>query len=746
MRKLSEYIVRYRWIILTLVMLLSVFFGYQLKNIQVDSNVINSLPANDTIVQLFKHVGKTFGGNQMGMIILESDNVFEPNTLENIIQITDTLQHTDGISSVTSLTNVMNFNITEDNFQIGSLINDSNWPKNHQEAVQLRNSITSNKMYRASLVSADGKATIIVFFFKNGVNDQTISRVVKTKIDALHLPDKIFYGGSSFMTTYVSDVISTDLIKLIPIAFLVMALVLFLSFRSFRGVTLPLLTAGLAIVWAMGIFVLMGLKLSMVSNNVPIIILAVGTAYTIHILNRVNMCKDSDLKHAIIKSLTLMIVPVSLTALTTMIGFLSFIFGAYLGLIRDFGFLAALGTFFSALLAIFFVPALLAVLPDNRTKKIGNHRLGDKSFMGEYILKPLKNIIFRHPGRIIIFWSLLMIISIIGIFHIKRNTSVSDYFKKNHPATLAENIMRDKFGGSKVVFVVFDGDMQSPSVLKKMLATEKYMKQSPFITSTNSIADIIAKMNKAIKGKEVIPDASSVGQLWFLLGQSGSINQLVNEDMNEGIVIAKFDDQKENAVITFNNYLQAYLNKERSADCKIHVTGMPYVNEKLDTNLVKSQFASLALAIVMVLILVSLMMKSLQKGIYVSLPIITTIIILYGIMGLLGIPLNIVTALVASIALGIGIDYSIHFMSHYEHSFSKLNNIHNAIEETMMMSGKAILINFISVSAGFLVLVFSDLVPMIYFGILIAASMLGSSLGALTLLPVILIKRKIIVK
>ncbi len=746
MRKLSEYIVRYRWIILTSVVLLTAFFGYQLKNIQVDSNVINSLPANDTIVQLFKHVGKTFGGNQMGMIILESDNVFEPKTLNNIIQITDTLQHTNDISSVTSLTNVMNYNITENNFQIGNLINDNNWPKNHQEAVKLRNSITSNKMYRGNLVSADGKATMIIFFFKNGVDDQTISREVKTKIDALHLPDKIYYGGSSFMTTYVSDVISTDLIKLIPIAFLVMALVLFLSFRSFRGVTLPLLTAGLAIVWALGVFVLMGLKLSMVSNNVPIIILAVGTAYTIHILNRVNQCKDSNLKNAIIKSLTLMIVPVSLTALTTMIGFLSFVFGAYLGLIRDFGFLAALGTFFSALLAIFFVPALLAVLPDHRNKKIGTKHLGDKSFMVEYILKPLTNLIFHHPNRVALFWGLLMAISIVGIFHIKRNTSVSDYFKKNHPATLAENIMREKFGGSKVVFVDFRGDMQSPSVLKKMLATEKYMKKSPYITSTNSIADIIAKMNEDIKGKKVIPDASSVGQLWFLLGQSEGINQLVNEDLDEGIVIAKFNDGGENAAKKFNNYLEPYLNKERSANCKIHVTGMPFINEKLDINLVKSQFVSLALAIVMVLILVSLMMKSVKKGIYVSLPITTTIIILYGSMGLLGIPLNIVTALVASIALGIGIDYSIHFMSHYEHSFSKTHNIHDAIEETMTMSGKAILINFISVSAGFLVLVFSDLVPMIYFGILIAASMLGSSLGALTLLPVILIKRKIIVK
>jgi predicted RND superfamily exporter protein len=129
------------------------------------------------------------------------------------------------------------------------------------------------------------------------------------------------------------------------------------------------------------------------------------------------------------------------------------------------------------------------------------------------------------------------------------------------------------------------------------------------------------------------------------------------------------------------------------------------------------------------------MFKSIFKGVLASIPIIATIGILYGIMGLTGIPLNIVTVLVASIAIGIGIDYSIHFISHFNHSVRRLNSIPDAIEETILISGRAIMINFISVSAGFLVLVFSNLVAMIYFGILIALSMLGSSMGALTLLP-----------
>ena len=108
-------------------------------------------------------------------------------------------------------------------------------------------------------------------------------------------------------------------------------------------------------------------------------------------------------------------------------------------------------------------------------------------------------------------------------------------------------------------------------------------------------------------------------------------------------------------------------------------------------------------------------------------------------MGFAGISLNIATVLVASVALGIGIDYSIHIISLFNHSKNTHGDINQAMEDTIMISGKAIVINVISVSAGFLVLLFSEMVPLQYFGLLIALSMIGSSLGALTLLPVILI-------
>ena len=159
----------------------------------------------------------------------------------------------------------------------------------------------------------------------------------------------------------------------------------------------------------------------------------------------------------------------------------------------------------------------------------------------------------------------------------------------------------------------------------------------------------------------------------------------------------------------------------------------------MDQSLINSQIGSILIAILFVIILVGIILRSWISGLYASIPIIATIILLFGFMGLSGISLNIATVLVASVALGIGIDYSIHIISHFNESYKKSQDLYASIQESILISGNAIIINVISVSAGFLILVFSEMVPLQYFGLLIALSMVSSCLGALTLLPSILI-------
>lgn len=737
MKKFSELIVKYRWFVISFVIVVTAFFAYQFKNLQVDSNVINALPDDDPIVKLFKDIGKKFGGTEIGIIVIESDNVFRPEVLDHIMQITDTLAEMEKLVSVTSITNLMSFNVDGDNFEVDNLISRNNWPKTIEDSEIIRDRIAKDKMITGNIVSEDGKATVIIFTFQDDVDINKTSSEIIDKIDEMQLPENIYYVGAPFMTKYIADVISTDMMKLIPISFLLIAVILYLSFHSLRGVILPLLTAGLAIVWAIGAFILMGLKLSMVSNNVPIIILAVGSAYAIHVLNRINQIDETDPKKAVVKALPLIIAPVILATLTTMIGFLSFIFGAYLSLIKDFGLLAAFGTLFAGFLAITFVPALLAVIPIKK-KKIKKEGLESKgtSYLNKYVLLPLYSVVVRHPSRVLGVWILLFIIGIGGISMLKRSVSVSDYFRKGHPVTVSNEIMDQKFGGSKPIFIVFKGDIQSPELLKSMAETGEYLKASPYINNAQSIADVVINLNKALSGEEKIPDEQGkIEQLWFLLGQNENINQLVTEDLREAIIVAKFNNKGQAEVKIFDKYIKDYLSKNKSENFSVEITGMPYVNVQMDQSLVSSQLMSLMIAIILVISVISILFKSFKDGLFASLPILATITILYGIMGLTGIPLNIATVLVASVAMGIGIDYSIHFISHFKHAYKKNDDIDKSIKESMLISGKAIFVNFISVAAGFSVFVFSDLMPMVYFGILIALSMLGSSMGALTLLP-----------
>jgi len=433
-------------------------------------------------------------------------------------------------------------------------------------------------------------------------------------------------------------------------------------------------------------------------------------------------------------------IPVILAALTTMVGFVSFIFGSYLTMIQDFGIFTALGTLFTVLLSLVFVPAVVGVLPWKSSNNKNSNTSGKRSYLTDFFLSPLERMLQKHPKNILIVWSILLLISVAGIFMIQRNVDIKSYFKEGNPTRTAEEIMAKKFGGTKPIFVLFKGDMQSPEVLNTMIRMEEFMKESPDIVTTQSVADLIVEINDALGEGRVIPDdRDKIEQLWFLLDGSEIMRRFVSDDLTEGVIISKFISPDNEAKKEFGEKMGRFIRENSTDDCTIEITGMPFIDIAMDRSLMRSQFGSLSIALLFVILLVGLVFRSFPTGVYASIPIIASIVILFGVMGFTGIPLNMATVLVASIALGIGIDYSIHVITHYNQSRKEGASVSYAISSTIGISGKAIVINVTSVSAGFLVLLFSEMVPLQYFGLLISLSMIGSGLGALTLLPVILI-------
>jgi len=735
---ISKQIIRLRWFIVIAVAICTAFFGVQLSKLTIDADVLSSLPDDDKHAVLLKKIGENFGGNRMGIVILETDNIYQTSVIEHIRTLTDTIAKIQGISSVSSISNIINIKGGDFGIEIGRLVDEYEIPETDDEFDALRNNISANAMYKGSIVSDDETSCLVVFTLEDKANVNEVARRVLDKTQALKLPEKLYYIGSPMLITYISELMKNDLVLLLPIAFLLIAIILFISFRSFKGVILPLLSAVIAIIWALGSMSLLGYSMSMISNNIPIILLAIGSAYTIHVVNRVNELSKTETTQVVRKALNYIMVPVILAALTTVIGFVSFVFGAYLEMIVDFGLFTALGTFIACLMAVFFVPALLAIFPHKIQKTA--HKNTDKSMLGRKLLSGLVDVLIIRPKMILFVWLMVILVSLSGIMFIERSVDIQDYFEKGNPTREAERIMVEKFGGTKPVFVHFQGNMQDPEVLKTMIAASDYMEQSPDINTSMSVAKLISEIHLAIIGERSIPeDIAMVEQLWFLLDGNEIMQRFVNEELTEGIIISKFKSPDNQSKIKFAKYMDQFIKENSREDCQIQITGMPFVDITMDRSLINSQLGCISIAISFIIIIVGFMLRSLLNGLYASIPIMAAIIMLFGIMGLTGISLNIATVLVASVALGIGIDYSIHIISHFNENYAKTGQLEQSLRDTILISGNAIVINVISVSAGFLVLIFSDMVPLQYFGILIAISMVSSSLGAMTLLPAILI-------
>ena len=164
-------------------------------------------------------------------------------------------------------------------------------------------------MYKGSIVSDDETSCLIVFTLRDDANVNVVAQQVIDKTTALELPEKLYYIGSPMLITYIAQLMKKDLMALLPVALILIAFILFVSFRTWNGVILPLLTAVISIVWTLGLMAVMGFSMSMISNNIPMILLAVGSAYAIHVVNRIQLLRNQGNPFPIKAALNYVMIP-----------------------------------------------------------------------------------------------------------------------------------------------------------------------------------------------------------------------------------------------------------------------------------------------------------------------------------------------------------------------------------------------------------------------------------------------------
>lgn len=737
LEKLSQTIVKMRYFIILCVLAITVLFAFQFPKVRINSDITSSLPKNDEAVRLMDEIGEKYGGSSNSVLIVESDNVYSANTIEEIKQITDSLLYIPQIFSVTSVTNIINIRSNEDGMEVGKLVDEYNLPKTSNDFNELKNRIDENELYKGVLISNNGKYATVAFTLVEGANQDSLAQVIKEKINKMNLKSKVHFTGVLFLMKDVQKIIVKDLKTLLPITTIIIILILFIGFRNFRGVVLPLLTVAIAIIWTVGLMAMLGIELTVVSDTIPVILLALGTAYTIHVLNRLNEEYDIENKlKSLTKSLAYIMVPVFLAYITTAFGFLSFVYGSYLLMIRDFGIFTAVGITFAFILSLTFTPAFISIF-----STFGKINKKDENKLVSKVLEPLSNYVSKHPFIITFTWLTITIIFSFGISKIIRKVDVVSYFKKDSSTYIAQQLVDQQLGGVSPFYIVFKGDVQNPDFLKAMYNTEKYLRDSvKYVNYTISVADLVAQMNNAMgEGKKIPNERNKIEQLWMLLEGQEIMPQIVSSDLDEGLIQGRFASLDSRDTRKFIENVNNYLKTNKFENIEVSFSGMPLIYRQIDINLINSQISSMAIAFVLMLLIVSLMLFSVKYGVLSIIPLILTNIIAWGFMGFVGIPLDIATVLVASVTLGVGIDYAVHILSHFKNYYEQTNDFFSSINQTIKVSGNAIIINMFAVAFGFLVFMFSNLVPLQNFGCIMAICMFVSGLSAILLLPSLLV-------
>jgi predicted RND superfamily exporter protein len=421
-------------------------------------------------------------------------------------------------------------------------------------------------------------------------------------------------------------------------------------------------------------------------------------------------------------------------------------------MIQEFGVFAALGVLFALFISLTFIPALLALKkkaldqPDRKgEEEMATENLG----LTGRITRGIEKFVTKRPKTVVWVGILLAVIALTGIPQVSRRVNLIEYFQPQAPIRQAETILEEKFGGSGIIQILAEGDIQDPTVLREMEKLEEFLLAQEGVHSTQSVVSLLKELNEAMGEGKTLPDTKAkVMNLWFLLEGEEVMTQLVNAGRTEAVIqartIGSLEGERAHRLVKTINEYAAGIDPEL---VKFSQTGMPVIYRNLDLSILKSQFQSLVFAVLMIFIIMLFLLGSLAGGLLGLVPILFTLVLTFGFMGYGKIPLDIATVLVASITIGIGIDYTIHFLSRYRLELAravattgtKNRPVEAAVRATLNTTGGAILINVFTVAFGFLALVFSQLVPIQRFGLLIFVTMLGSGFGAIVLLPAILI-------
>ena len=742
MNTTADLIIKFRWLIITGFIAVTIIFGLQIRNAEIDADMKSQLPPDMLSRINTDKIDELFGGTEMLMVIVKTDDILNRETLKRVKKISKQMNRIKGVDKVLSIFELKNIKGEDGAMTVNPAV--KRIPKNDAQKEALREEIRGNDIVYGSVVSKDFTLTAIIAVLKTNVSDTYIIPEIEQLVKNNPGKEETVIGGLPYIRGTVSSNIQNDFRRLMPIGILIMLIFLFACFKQLRGVLLPFIVVIMSIAVTMGMIPVLGWKIQVITIILPVLLIAVANDYGIHLIAKFqednipgNTFTKQELAKKMFSSLSK---PILLTGLTTMAGMLCLL-GHALIPASQLGILAAIGIVFALAASLFFIPAIISLLPKSKPVLMGEGNNQNNRPILEKLLWFFGNLVSSKPKVVIMAALIFSIISIIGIFRVVVDTNPKGYFPKDHPVVQATDLIDENLGGSQNISIVFKADIKQPHIMHKIDSLEQKLQKMPQVGNTTSIARVVRQMSRALNDPDEpwynrIPDTrNAVAQYFELYSMSGDaedFEKMVDFPYEHAVITARMNTTSTAMLSKFVNNVKNMVKDDNDV---LLVGGFGLVLSDLATLVVNGQILSLSMATIIVALLLMFLFRSITAGLISAIPLGLSMTILFGLMGLFGIELNVATAMLSSIMIGVGIDYTIHFLWRYREERKNGLIAEDAVKKTLTTTGRGIIFNAFSVIIGFSALMFSGFLPIKFFGFLVVVSIFACLIGALVLIP-----------
>ncbi len=750
-------------IVLFLLLLITGFFAYHARAIRLDSSVDSLLPKNDPEKQYYNEVRQLFGSDEIGVVGLVTDNVYTPAVLQKLKRLTEEIKKIPAVKSAVSLANAQDViaSVAQEQVLLVPEI-----PMTAAGWDALKEKVDDVPVYVKNLVSPDGHAAAIIITFLDTISDdeflrQGINEAIQAIVDRENRPERLYYTGLPYFKTHLAKSMREDLTRFVPLTLLFIVAILFVSFRSLRGVLLPTLTVVVSLTWTLGIMALAGSRLSLGSIALPPLLLVLGTMYSLHVVAEYYELAQPgrSASEVVLETLQKTGAPVFITALTTILGFLSLLVNSIVS-IREMGIYVSVGITIAFVLSLTLIPALLVLLRlPTRTEETFSPLLSAA-------LQKMTRADIRHRGGIILACFLISVLCVWLSFSIQVDSNFQSFFRKTDPISRATDAINRHLAGSTAFYVMIDGEerdiVKKWDTLWRIKNFQLYIDSLPGVEKTISFVDYCEMLDRGLQEipseEKRLSHASLEEQktFWENPAQLTEVMQLVYLNANNITGVVNHPDYSRTNILVRTTLsrasdvaatvekIQLFARKTFPPELTVHPTGTLILHTRTTGNIVTGQVESLALSAGVIFVLMSAMFLSARIGIIAMIPNVFPLLVFFGLMGVTGAVLSLSTNIIASIALGINIDNEIHLMHRLNAEVRTTLDQEQALLRTLSTVGKPAFYASVLLVLGFLTLCFSTLVPIQEFGYLSGATMLVSLGADLVLTPALLATTRII--